>query len=92
MTDGLSMDRDPAPDAVASLKMLRGLPKAELLWASCREVLNIFQADQSGAHIVTVTHDILKKALTMCGTDLTELSLDTVKMFHCDAEAAGYRL
>jgi hypothetical protein len=54
---------------------------AELLWASVREVRNIFQADLCGSHIVTVPHDILTKALKMVGTDLTSLSLDTVKMF-----------
>jgi transaldolase len=67
-------------------------PKAELLWASVREVLNIFQADDCGCHIVTVPHDILNKAIKMVGTDLDTLSLDTVKMFAQDAASAGYTL
>jgi len=83
---------DPVPMMVESRDILRALPKAELLWASCREVLNILHADASGAHIVTVTHDVLKKAMTMWGMDLTGLSLDTVKMFQRDADAAGYKL
>ena len=83
---------DPMPIMKQSLEALRHLPKAELLWASVREVLNIFQAVESGAHIVTVTHDVLAKAQKMAGMDLTGLSLDTVKMFHQDAQAAGFRL
>ena len=81
---------DPMPLMRASLQILRGQPKAELLWASVREVLNIFHADECGSHIVTVPHDILGKALKMVGTDLTALSLDTVKMFANDAQAAGF--
>jgi transaldolase len=73
-----------------SLELLERLPKAELLWASVREVLNIFQADACGCHIVTVPHDILNKALKLSGMDLSELSLDTVKMFAHDAQAAGF--
>jgi len=83
---------DPLPLMKQSLDLLRHLPKAELLWASVREVLNIFQAAQSGAHIVTVTHDVLGKAQKMAGMDLALLSLDTVKMFYNDAQAAGYTL
>lgn len=83
---------DPVPAMIESLRILQARPHAELLWASCREVLNIFQADQCGAHIITVTHDVLQKALTLCGMDLGALSLDTVKMFHRDATAAGYRV
>ncbi len=83
---------DPEPILRASLALLGGQPKAELLWASVREVLNIFQADACGAHIVTVPHDILTKALKMVGTDLSALSLDTVKMFATDAQAAGFAL
>ena len=81
---------DPMPLMRESLQILRGQPKAELLWASVREVLNIFHADECGSHIVTVPHDILGKALKMVGTDLTALSLDTVKMFANDAQAAGF--
>jgi transaldolase len=84
--------RDPMPDMRASLELLRELPKAELLWASVREVLNIFQADECGAHIVTVPHEILKKALDMWSMDLHELSLATVQMFARDAQSAGLKL
>jgi transaldolase len=83
---------DPEPLMRASRCILEEKPMAELLWASVREVLNIFQADQCGCHIVTVPHDILTKALKMAGTDLTSLSLDTVKMFAADAQAAGFKL
>ena len=83
---------DPVPHMVECRKILKGLPSAELLWASVREVLNIFQADECGCDIVTVPHDILNKALKMAGTDLKELSLDTVKMFANDAKAAGFSL
>lgn len=82
--------RDPIPAMRESLKLLAGHPKAELLWASVREVLNIFQADACGCHIVTVVHDILNKALKLAGRDLDALSLDTVKMFAQDAEGAGF--
>jgi transaldolase len=83
---------DPVPAMRQSLEILRPLPQAELLWASVREVLNIFQAAESGAHIVTVTHDVLAKAQKLAGMDLGDLSLDTVKMFYNDAKAAGYTL
>jgi len=84
--------RDPAPFMRESLAILKPLPKAELLWASVREVLNIFQADDCGAHIVTVQHDILAKAIKMAGMDLAALSLDTVRMFDKDAKSAGFAL
>jgi transaldolase len=84
--------RDPEPVMRASKVLLEHLPKAELLWASVREVLNIFQADDCGSDIVTVPHDILKKAMTLFGMDLDKLSLDTVKMFGRDAELAGFTL
>jgi transaldolase len=83
---------DPVGIMVDSKKILQGLPRAELLWASVREVLNIFQANDSGSHIVTVPHDILGKAIKMCGMDLDDLSLDTVKMFATDAKAANFML
>lgn len=83
---------DPMPLMRTAREMLAGQPKAELLWASVREVLNIVQAEQCGCDIVTVTHDILAKAAKMLQMDLTELSLDTVKMFANDAAAAGFRL
>lgn len=84
--------RDPVPLMCAARALLEGQPKAELLWASVREVLNILQAEQCGCDIVTVTHDILAKAAKMLDTDLTALSLDTVKMFANDAASAGYKL
>jgi transaldolase len=84
--------RDPVPLMSASKILLEELPKAELLWASVREVLNLIQADDCGCHIVTVPHDILNKALKLVGTDLELLSLDTVKMFAQDAERAGFQL
>lgn len=83
---------DPMPVMRQSRPLLAGLPKAQLLWGSVREVLNIVQAEECGCGIVTVTHDILAKAAKMLGQDLGELSLDTVKMFANDAAAAGYRL
>ena len=81
---------DPEPLMRASGALLHNQPKAELLWASVREVLNIFQADTCGCKIVTVPHDILSKAIKMTGLDLAALSLDTVKMFATDAQAAGF--
>jgi transaldolase len=83
---------DPMPVMRASREILVDQPKAELLWASVREVLNILQAEQSGCHIVTVQHDILAKAAKLLGMDLSALSLDTVRMFAKDAIEAGYRL
>jgi transaldolase len=75
----------------AAVEMLKIAPDAELIWASPRELLNIFQADAIGCHIITVTHDILKK-LSNVGRDLEDYSLDTVKMFYTDAKAAGFKL
>ena len=83
---------DPMPMMRACAAICASQPKAELLWASVREVLNIFQADECGCKIVTVPHDVLGKALKMVGMDLTALSLDTVKMFAVDATAAGFKL
>jgi len=83
---------DPIGIMVEGKKILQGLPRAELLWASVREVLNIFQANDCGSHIVTVPHDILGKAIKMPGMDLDELSLDTVKMFASDAKASNFVL
>lgn len=83
---------DPMPLLRAAGALLADQPKAELLWASCREVLNIFQAEECGCAIVTVPHDILAKAAKLYGHDLTALSLDTVKMFARDAADCGYRL
>jgi len=83
--------RDPVPLMAAAVQVLADLPNAELIWASPRELLNIFHADTVGCHIITVTHDILKK-LDLVGKDLDEFSLDTVKMFRRDALEAGFRL
>ncbi len=83
---------DPTPIMKESLEMMRSLPKAELLWASVREVLNVYQAAACGCHIVTVPHDILKKTAALAHKDLAELSLETVKMFHRDATEAGFTL
>jgi transaldolase len=81
--------RDPIPEMQKCLRALAARPKAELLWASPRELLNIFQADEMGCHIITVSHDVLGK-LSLVGKNLDEYSLETVKMFHRDATAAGY--
>jgi transaldolase len=81
--------RDPVPMMLEALEVLRAVPNAELIWASPREVLNLFQADAIGCHIITVTTDILKK-LPLVGKDLGEFSLETVKMFHRDATASGF--
>ncbi len=81
--------RDPLPIMTESLRIMRAAPAAELIWASPRELLNIFQADGIGCHIITVTHDVLKKLDTV-GKPLEEFSLDTVTMFHNDARAAGF--
>ncbi len=83
---------DPVPMMRACGALLHEMPKAELLWASTREVLNILQAEECGCAIITVPHDILTKAAKMFGLDLTELSLDTVKTFSKDAAAAGFTL
>lgn len=83
---------DPEPMMLECGGILKNQPKAQLLWASVREVLNIFQADRTGCAIVTIPHDVLGKALKMVGTDLAALSLDTVKMFAVDAQAAGFKL
>ena len=82
---------DPVPLMAAAVELLEPNPKAELIWASPRELLNIFQADRIGCHIITVTNDILKK-LSLVGYDLSTYSLDTVKMFYNDAKQAGYSL
>ena len=83
--------RDPIPLMTAAVKSLKASPAAELIWASPRELLNIFQADAIGCHVITVTSDILEK-LSLVGYDLDEYSLDTVMMFYSDARVAGFRL
>jgi transaldolase len=83
--------RDPVPLMQEALEVMAPHPNLELIWASPREILNVVQADAIGCHVITVTHDILKK-LSVLGRDLDEYSLDTVTMFHRDALAAGYTL
>lgn len=82
---------DPVPMMAESVRILKAAPASELIWASPRELLNIFQADDVGCHVITVTNDILKK-LSLVGYDLDEYSLDTVKMFYKDAVDAGFKL
>ena len=83
--------RDPLPIMRDALAILADNPGAELIWASPRELLNVFQADDIGCHIITVTSDILKK-LPATGKDLGEFSLETVKMFFDDARSARFEL
>lgn len=83
--------RDPVPLMAAAVEMLRVAPAAELIWASPRELLNIFQADEVGCQVITVTNDLLNK-LNLVGYNLKDYSLDTVKMFYTDAVSAGYKL
>jgi transaldolase len=82
---------DPVPLMATALELLKAAPAAELIWASPRELLNIFQADAIGCHIITVTDELLKK-LHLVGKDLDDYSLETVKMFFDDARAAGFKL
>ena len=82
---------DPIPVMQKALELLKNSPNAELLWASPREVLNVYQAEAIGCHIITATNDILKK-LNLEGKDLTDFSQETVQMFFNDALAAGYKI
>jgi transaldolase len=82
---------DPVPIMAESVKRLKAAPNTQLIWASPRELLNIFQADEIGCHVITVTNDIIKK-LSLVGKDMNEYSLETVKMFYDDGKAAGYKL
>lgn len=83
--------RDPIPFMIDALSLLKSSPASELIWASPRELLNIFQADAIGCHIITVTNDVLKK-LDGVGKDLDDFSLETVRMFRNDAVAAHYQI
>jgi transaldolase len=83
--------RDPMPIMGKAVQIMRSKPKAELIWASPRELLNVFQANAVGCHIITATNDILKK-LALVGKDLDAYSLETVKMFYQDAKMAGYSI
>jgi transaldolase len=82
---------DPLPIIARSVDIMVDAPRAELIWASPREVLNVVQADSVGCHIITMTHDLLPK-LDLLGKDLEQFSLETVRMFHRDAAAAGFTL
>lgn len=82
---------DPVPLMREAVQILAERPRAELLWASPRELLNIFQADAVGCHIITVTNDVLAK-LALVGKDLDQYSLETVEMFYRDAVAAGFSI
>jgi transaldolase len=82
---------DPIPLMKKAVEILKPNPRAELIWASPRELLNIFHAEEVGCHIITVTNDILKK-IELVGKDLGDYSLDTVKMFYNDAKTAGFTL
>jgi len=83
--------RDPVPLMAKAVEMVSVHPGMELIWASPRELLNIFQADSIGCHIITATPDVLQK-LALVGKDLDEYSLDTVKMFHTDAAKSGFQV
>ena len=83
--------RDPIPLMAEALEIMREKPRSELIWASPRELLNVIQADAIGCHIITATSDILKK-LDIIGKDLSQYSLETVKMFRDDALASGYSI
>jgi transaldolase len=82
---------DPVPMVKEAVRILKNYPNIELIWASPRELLNIYHAESVGCHIITVTHDVLKK-LALVGYDLADYSLDTVKMFYEDGRKAGYTL
>jgi transaldolase len=82
---------DPVPIMARAVDIASDASRAELIWASPREILNVVQADQVGCHIITITHDLLKK-LESLGKDLDQFSLETVQMFHRDAVAAGFKL
>lgn len=83
--------RDPLPIMATARELLADMRGVELIWASPREVLNVIQADQVGCHIITATDDILKK-LGALGKDLTQFSVETVKMFYDDARASGFKI
>lgn len=82
---------DPLPLMTEALKIMQDAPKSELIWASPRELLNIFHADSIGCHVITVTNDILAK-LKLVGKDLSDYSLETVEMFFKDGQASGFKL
>ena len=83
--------KDPSPIMKSVVELARQKPLAQVLWASTREIFNIFQAEQAGCHIITVPHDLIKK-FEFLGKDLKLLSLETVKTFYADAQAAGFKI
>jgi|SRR6266702_1590646 len=83
---------DPVPMMTQAVQDFRALPKAQVLWASPREALNVYQAEACGCHIITATDDLISKVQTLRGKSLTAYSLDTVHMFHGDATKAGFQL
>lgn len=83
---------DPEPLMTEAVAIAKAKPEAEILWASPRELLNIFQADRCGCQIITVSNDVLKKLWSSAGKDLDAFSLETVEMFYKDATAAGYTI
>jgi len=83
--------RDPLPQMAEAVGLLAVNPKAELIWASPRELLNIFHANEIGCHVITVTHDILAR-LALVGKDLIDYSHETVQMFYNDAQSAGFKI
>jgi transaldolase len=83
--------RDPMPIMRSAVEALRPYPNVRLIWASPREVLNLVQADAVGCHVITITNDLLKK-LPILGKDLNEYSLETVRMFHDDAQKSGFTI
>jgi transaldolase len=83
--------RDPVPLVRRCVEILQPRPDVRLMWASPREILNVVQADEVGCHVITVTHDLLRK-LPLLGKDLDEFSLETVQMFYRDGVNAGYGL
>ena len=82
---------DPVPVMAEAVKRMRAAPNTQLIWASPRELINVFQADDIGCHVITATNDIIKK-LSLVGKDMDAYSLETVKMFYEDGKAAGYKL
>jgi transaldolase len=84
--------RDPIPIMTQAVRDFRAFPKVQVLWASPREVLNIYQAEDCGCHIITATDDLIAKVQTLRGKSLIDFSLDTVRMFHRDASKAGFEL
>jgi transaldolase len=82
---------DPVPIMAKAVSVMADAPRSELIWASPREILNVVQADQVGCHIITLTHELLGK-LDALGKSLDQFSLETVQMFHRDAQSAGFTL